>query len=177
MSIQPIKNFDDLPAESLSKLAEQQHLHELESPTPTQFSIFPFLYGNDVDSVDVATRVAMVKFFNSPNLLAHFTSHTRTIRLYPRPIVTVQIQPLLRTRSKASQFMTALATSQAVECFAEWSLIPSNLAFKRVHEGVYDPILIGDKPKWYAHNLRSLEHHLWLENSKVCSLLRSFQVT
>jgi len=40
----------------------------------------PFVFGSDVDSVDIATRVAIVKFFNSQNLLANFTEHTRTLR-------------------------------------------------------------------------------------------------
>ena len=44
------------------------------------------------DSVDVATRVAMVRFFNSPNVLANFAEHTRTLRLYPRPVVAFQVQ-------------------------------------------------------------------------------------
>ena len=43
------------------------------------------------DSVDVATRVAMVRFFNSPNVLANFAEHTRTLRLYPRPVVAFQV--------------------------------------------------------------------------------------
>ena len=41
---------------------------------------------NDVDCVDIAARVAMVNFFNSPNILQNFTEHTRTIKLYPRPV-------------------------------------------------------------------------------------------
>jgi len=35
-----------------------------------------------------------------------------------------------------------------VEFFAEWILSPDNVAFLRVQTGVYDPALIGDKPKW-----------------------------
>ena len=37
---------------------------------------------------------------------------------------------------------------QAVEFYAEWSLTPTNIAFHRVHNSVFDPVLIGDKPKW-----------------------------
>lgn len=44
---------------------------------------------NDVDCVDIAARVAMINFFNSPNILANFTEHTRTIKLYPRPVVII----------------------------------------------------------------------------------------
>lgn len=37
---------------------------------------------------------------------------------------------------------------QAVEFYAEWSLAPTNIAFHRVHNSIFDPVLIGDKPKW-----------------------------
>ena len=57
MSIQPIKNFDELPAESLQKLAAEKDSF-YSSPSICGFN--PFIYGNDVDSVDVATRIAMV---------------------------------------------------------------------------------------------------------------------
>lgn len=171
ISIQPIKNFEDMTAESLTKLAERQQL-ELESPTKPSF--YPFLFGNDVDSVDVATRVAMVKFFHSPNILADFSKYTRTLRLYPRPIVTLQLHQLLKSRAKNSAFMSAFVGTQAVECYAEWSLIPNNLAYKRVHDGVYDPIVIGDKAKWYAHNFIPEEHVLWDENH--LNLFKNLQV-
>ena len=185
ISIQPIKNFDDLSVETLAKLAEHQQL-DLESPVNTNqmttnrsssgSTYFPFLFGNDVDSVDVATRVAMVKFFDSPNILADFPRHTRTLRLYPRPIVSIQVQQLLRTRAKLSPFMSAFVVTQAVECFAEWSLLPSNLAFKNVMEGVYDPIQVGDKAKWFAHHLLVHEHKLWEEGDKLEELLLKMEV-
>ena len=113
ISIQPIQNFDEMSAEMLSKLAEHQQM-DLESPTKANLS-YPLLFGNDVDSVDVAIRCelnsnlwfietnfdphlgAMVKFFHSPNLLADFQRHTRTLRLYPRPIVTIQSQQVCTT--------------------------------------------------------------------------------
>ena len=56
------------------------------------------VFGNDADSVDIAVRVATVRFFNSPNLLANFTEHTRTLRLYPRPVVAFQTNSFLRSR-------------------------------------------------------------------------------
>jgi hypothetical protein len=59
MSIQPIKNFDDLPAESLTKMAES--IEKLAPPPTGGKSFYPFIFGNDVDSVDIATRVAMVR--------------------------------------------------------------------------------------------------------------------
>ena len=84
-------------------------------------------------------------------MLANFGEHTRTLRLYPRPIVAFQSASFLRSRSancKQTEFLAAFAASQSVECFAEWALMPSNLAFQRVQTSVYDPRAIGDKPKW-----------------------------
>ncbi len=72
----------------------------------------PFIYGNDVDSVDIATRVAMVRFFNSQNLLANFAEHTRTLRLYPRPVVAFQINSFLRSRPRAGPFLHKFARTQ-----------------------------------------------------------------
>ena len=56
------------------------------------------VFGNDADSVDIAARAATVKFFNSANVLANFTEHTRTLRLYPRPVVAFQTNSFLRSR-------------------------------------------------------------------------------
>lgn len=81
-----------------------------DKATPTQRLIF----GNDVDSVDVATRVAMVRFFNSPFLLANFTEHTRTIKLYPRPVVAFQINSFLQSRPKNSVFLNKFVRTQVI---------------------------------------------------------------
>ncbi|KAK9738591.1 DENN (AEX-3) domain [Popillia japonica] len=144
------------------------------SPTPPP-AFAPFIYGNDVDSVDVATRVAMVRFFNSQNLLANFTEHTRTLRLYPRPVVALQINSFLRSRPRASQFLNKFARTQAVEFLAEWCLTPSNVAFQRVQTGVLDPTQIGDKPKWYFHTLESIKFVVWDDGSSLNGALRSIQ--
>ncbi|XP_023706235.1 MAP kinase-activating death domain protein isoform X5 [Cryptotermes secundus] len=135
----------------------------------------PFIYGSDVDSVDVTTRVAMVRFFNSQNLLANFTEHTRTLRLYPRPVVAFQINSFLRSRPRTSHFLSRFARTQAVEFLAEWSLMPSNVAFLRVHTGVFDPTLIGDKPKWYAHTLEPIRFTVWDQSSSLNGALRSLR--
>ena len=37
-----------------------------------------------------------VRFFDSPNVLANFSDHTRTLRLYPRPIVAFQTGSFLK---------------------------------------------------------------------------------
>lgn len=66
MSFQPIKNFDEMSAESLSRLAADKDV--FASPSISGFN--PFIYGNDIDSVDVATRVAMVSQ-SSPGAYRH----------------------------------------------------------------------------------------------------------
>lgn len=142
--------------------------HGLGHP-PQSFN--PFIYGNDVDSVDVATRVAMVRFFNSQNLLANFTEHTRTLRLYPRPVVALQINSFLRSRPRVTPFLQKFARTQAVEFLAEWSLTPSNVAFLRVHTGVCDPSQIGDKAKWFDHSLDPITFSVWDENSSLATAL------
>ncbi|KRT80703.1 hypothetical protein AMK59_6081, partial [Oryctes borbonicus] len=144
------------------------------SPTPPP-PFAPFIYGNDVDSVDVATRVAMVRFFNSQNLLANFTEHTRTLRLYPRPVVALQINSFLRSRPRTSQFLNKFARTQAVEFLAEWCLTPTNVAFQRVQTGVLDPTQIGDKPKWYLHMLDVIKFVVWDDGSSLNGALRSIQ--
>lgn len=135
----------------------------------------PFIYGSDVDSVDVATRVAMVRFFNSQNLLANFTEHTRTLRLYPRPVVAFQINSFLRSRPRASHFLSKFARTQAVEFLAEWSLTPSNVAFLRVQTGVFDPTQIGDKPKWYASGLDPINCQVWDPGSSLANALKAMK--
>lgn len=135
----------------------------------------PFIYGTDVDSVDVATRVAMVRFFNSQNTLANFTEHTRTLRLYPRPVVAFQINSFLRSRPRASNFLNKFARTQAVEFLAEWSLTPTNVAFLRVQTGVLDPTQVGDKSKWFAHTLSAIRFSVWDDGSSLNGALRSLQ--
>lgn len=135
----------------------------------------PFIYGSDVDSVDIATRVAMVRFFNSQNLLANFTEHTRTLRLYPRPVVAFQINSFLRSRPRASQFLNEFARTQAVEFLAEWSLMPNNVAFLRVQTGVFDPAQIGDKPRWYASGLEPIHFTVWDSGSSLANALKAMK--
>ncbi|VDM16576.1 unnamed protein product [Hydatigera taeniaeformis] len=107
----------------------------------------------DVDVIDVATRVAMVRFFNSPGILGDFTEHTRTLRLFPRPVVTFQYISFMRSRPAMYPFTQKLAKTQAVEYLSEWCLYPENEVFQRIHAGISDPSLIGDKPKWFCSEL------------------------
>ena len=133
------------------------------------------IFGHDVDSVDVATRVAMVRFFNSQNVLANFAEHTRTLRLYPRPVVAFQINSFLRSRPRASLFLNRFARTQAVEFLAEWSLTPTNLAFLRVQTGMLDPTQVGDKSKWFAHSLTPIRFSVWDDGSSMNGALRSLK--
>ncbi|XP_067104948.1 MAP kinase-activating death domain protein isoform X3 [Osmerus mordax] len=163
------------PILNLEKFQEGQELPLLPpgrdkvSPSSTEFN--PLIYGNDVDSVDVATRVAMVRFFNSPNVLQGFQMHTRTLRLFPRPVVAFQATSFLASRPRRSSFAEKLSHTQAVEFYGEWALNPSNLAFQRIHNNVYDPSLIGDKPKWYAHQLQPVFYRVYDGSSQLAEAM------
>ncbi|XP_060920690.1 MAP kinase-activating death domain protein isoform X3 [Labrus mixtus] len=159
------------PILNLEKFQEGQEMpllppgRDKASPSSTEFN--PLIYGNDVDSVDVATRVAMVRFFNSPNVLQGFQMHTRTLRLFPRPVVAFQASSFLVSRPRRSCFADKLSHTQAVEYYGEWALNPSNLAFQRIHNNVFDPSLIGDKPKWYAHQLQPVVYRVYDGSSQL----------
>uniref|UniRef100_A0AAY4DJH8 MAP kinase-activating death domain protein n=1 Tax=Denticeps clupeoides TaxID=299321 RepID=A0AAY4DJH8_9TELE len=163
------------PILNLEKFQEGQELpllppgRDKASPSSTEFN--PLIYGNDVDSVDVATRVAMVRFFNSPNVLQGFQMHTRTLRLFPRPVVAFQATSFLASRPRRSPFAEKLSHTQAVEYYGEWALNPSNLAFQRIHNNVYDPSLIGDKPKWYAHQLQPVYYRVYDGSSQLAEAM------
>ncbi|XP_036951760.1 MAP kinase-activating death domain protein isoform X16 [Acanthopagrus latus] len=159
------------PILNLEKFQEGQEMpllppgRDKASPSSTEFN--PLIYGNDVDSVDVATRVAMVRFFNSPNVLQGFQMHTRTLRLFPRPVVAFQSSSFLASRPRRSSFADKLSHTQAVEFYGEWALNPTNLAFQRIHNNVFDPSLIGDKPKWYAHQLQPVNYRVYDGSSQL----------
>nr|XP_033784545.1 MAP kinase-activating death domain protein isoform X4 [Geotrypetes seraphini] len=165
------------PILNLEKFSEGQEIpqltgrpqHDPQSTPSTEFN--PLIYGNDVDSVDVATRVAMVRFFNSANVLQGFQMHTRTLRLFPRPVVAFQANSFLASRPKPSSFVEKLSRTQAVEYFGEWSLNPTNYAFQRIHNNMFDPALIGDKPKWYAHQLQPIYYRVYDGNSQLAEAL------
>lgn len=165
------------PILNLEKFQEGQELpllppgRDKASPSSTEFN--PLIYGNDVDSVDVATRVAMVRFFNSPNVLQGFQMHTRTLRLFPRPVVAFQSSSFLASRPRRSAFADKLSHTQAVEFYGEWALNPTNLAFQRIHNNVFDPSLIGDKPKWYAHQLQPVHYRVYDGGSQLVEAMAS----
>lgn len=59
--------------------------------------------------------------------------HTRTLRLFPRPVVAFQSTSFLASRPRRSSFADKLSHTQAVEFYGEWALNPTNLAFQRIH--------------------------------------------
>ncbi|XP_053143592.1 MAP kinase-activating death domain protein isoform X30 [Hemicordylus capensis] len=169
LNTQPILNLEKFHESQEIPLLLGRPQHDLQSTPSTEFN--PLIYGNDVDSVDVATRVAMVRFFNSPNVLQGFQMHTRTLRLFPRPVVAFQTNSFLASRPKQTPFADKLSKTQAVEYFGEWSLNPTNYAFQRIHNNMFDPALIGDKPKWYAHQLQPIHYRVYDSNSQLAEAL------
>ncbi|XP_032919377.1 MAP kinase-activating death domain protein isoform X30 [Catharus ustulatus] len=169
LNTQPILNLEKFHDGQEVPLLLGRPQNDLQSTPSTEFN--PLIYGNDVDSVDVATRVAMVRFFNSPNVLQGFQMHTRTLRLFPRPVVAFQANSFLASRPKQTPFADKLSRTQAVEYFGEWSLNPTNYAFQRIHNNMFDPALIGDKPKWYAHQLQPIHYRVYDSNSQLAEAL------
>ncbi|XP_064368771.1 MAP kinase-activating death domain protein isoform X3 [Dromaius novaehollandiae] len=169
LNTQPILNLEKFHEGQEVPLLLGRPQSDLQSTPSTEFN--PLIYGNDVDSVDVATRVAMVRFFNSPNVLQGFQMHTRTLRLFPRPVVAFQANSFLASRPKQTPFADKLSRTQAVEYFGEWSLNPTNYAFQRIHNNMFDPALIGDKPKWYAHQLQPIHYRVYDSNSQLAEAL------
>ncbi|XP_052038883.1 MAP kinase-activating death domain protein isoform X1 [Apodemus sylvaticus] len=169
LNTQPILNLEKFHEGQEIPLLLGRPSNDLQSTPSTEFN--PLIYGNDVDSVDVATRVAMVRFFNSANVLQGFQMHTRTLRLFPRPVVAFQAGSFLASRPRQTSFAEKLARTQAVEYFGEWILNPSNYAFQRIHNNTFDPALIGDKPKWYAHQLQPIHYRVYDGNSQLAEAL------
>jgi len=146
--------------------SKQEHLELIRK------SFNPMIFGNDVDSVDVATRICMVQFLHSKNVLGNFNEHTRILRLYPRPVVAFQYNSFIRSRPIKSNFIIRLARTQAVEYFAEWSLCPNNVAYLRVQTGIFDPSLIGDKPKWYCRYLSPIHFKTYEDKSTLAAAIQ-----
>lgn len=159
-SPQPVKNFESFFS----------HQHQSKEEILQSFN--PLIYGNDVDSVDVATRITMVQFLTSKNILGGFNEHTRILRLYPRPVVAFQYNSFIRSRPIKSNFIIKMGRSQAVEYLAEWSLCPSNVAYLRIQTGIFDPSLIGDKPKWYCRYLAPIQFKTYEEKSTLAAAIQ-----
>ena len=117
-----------MPPQTVQNLEESAPLDDLEplNPDDTNSLAGQLVYGNDVDAVDIAVRVAMVKFFTSPNILGGIKEHTRTLRLYSRPVVALQKGPFLKSRPELSEFVLRLSEAQVSNILA---LISRDLRF------------------------------------------------
>ena len=82
------------------------------SKVPLGLTSNHIVYGNDVDAVDIAVRVAMTSFFLAQNVLGGLQEHTRTLRLFPRPVVAVQKDAFLQSLPNVSKFVMALVDTQ-----------------------------------------------------------------
>ncbi|KAG7279933.1 hypothetical protein CRUP_009908 [Coryphaenoides rupestris] len=99
LNTQPILNLEKFQVEG----QEMPLLHPArEKPSPSSTEFNPLIYGNDVDS--------------------GFQMHTRTLRLFPRPVVAFQATSFLASRPRRSSFAEKLSHTQAVEFYGEWAL-------------------------------------------------------
>ncbi|CAI2355571.1 unnamed protein product [Caenorhabditis sp. 36 PRJEB53466] len=167
----------DLPEPDVSQLKEKikNAINKMTTMTiDNEISFTDADLGIDIDSVDVACRVAMVQFFNSANIFGNFSEHTRTLRLYPRPVVSLQTDSFLRSRPQCTQFITDLCRTQAVEYFAECCLCPKNETFVRVQAGIESAEQVGDKPKWFNESLMPVHFMVYPNNSTLDSAIRVY---
>ncbi|KAG5452413.1 MAP kinase-activating death domain protein, variant 3 [Clonorchis sinensis] len=102
-----------------------------------------------------------VLFLNSRNILGGLPAHTRTLRLYPRPVVAFQFDSFMKSRPQPCLFTSMLAKTQAVEYFAESSLCAMNEAYQRIIAGEYAPEVIGDKAEWFSSLLSPVHFDVW----------------
>ena len=111
-----------MPPQTVTNLDDSAPLDDLEPLTPgdTNGLSGSLVYGNDVDAVDIAVRVAMVKFFSSPNVLGGIKEHTRTLRLFSRPVVAIQTGHFLRSRPELSEFVLRLSETQVIMNFSNF---------------------------------------------------------
>jgi hypothetical protein len=110
VSPQPVKNFEVFFNQQTNAYQTVNSSREKNDLISKTFN--PLIYGNDVDSVDVATRITMVQFISSKNILGNFNEHTRTLRLYSRPVVAFQYNSFIRSRPIKSNFIIKLAKTQ-----------------------------------------------------------------
>uniref|UniRef100_A0A915DNJ7 MAP kinase-activating death domain protein n=1 Tax=Ditylenchus dipsaci TaxID=166011 RepID=A0A915DNJ7_9BILA len=146
------------------------------SDTVSRSSGYESGHAVDGDEIDVAVRVAMVRFFNSANIFANFSEHSRTLRLYPRPVVALQTESFLRSRPQQTDFIVELCKTQAVEYFSECSLCPRNETYVRVQAGITNPTQIGDKSKWFTDQLMPIHFNAYPNSASLSEALYLNQV-
>ncbi|TGZ72448.1 hypothetical protein CRM22_002086 [Opisthorchis felineus] len=158
-AIQTLPSVKDSPPLELI-LSEVNRLMKTNS-AKRRDSFNPLAYISEESSVSVATRVAMILFLNSRNILGGLPAHTRTLRLYPRPVVAFQFDIFMKSRPQPCLFTSMLAKTQAVEYFAESSLCAVNEAYQRIIAGEYAPEVIGDKAEWFSSLLSPVHFDVW----------------
>lgn len=169
----PEHEYAILHDELMRALGKTQYVTLNDDGTqPTDFEANVVL---DTDEIDVAVRIAMIHFFNGPNIFAHFTEHSRTLRLYPRPVVALQTESFLRSRPIHTEFTDALCKTQSVEYFAESSLCPLNEAYVRVQTGTIKASQVGDKAKWFADSLMPIHFNSYPSDSTLADALKSWR--
>ncbi|XP_068760950.1 MAP kinase-activating death domain protein-like isoform X2 [Montipora capricornis] len=157
-----------MPPQTVSNLDETTPLDDLEPPDEvSSWMGQQLVFGNDVDAVDIAVRVALVKFFTAPNILGGIKEHTRTLRLFSRPVVALQRLPFLKSRPKMSEFVLLLSESQSLEYYGEWLVYPTNTVFTKILKGIHDPQIIGDKAKWFTNSLEPVVYQVFDSDSKI----------
>ena len=74
----------------------------------------------------------------------------RSINLFITPSRSDQGCLYYRDNSLALRFLLIFShlAPQAVECLAEWALVPTNLVFRRISANVFDPVAVGDKERF-----------------------------
>lgn len=109
--LMPIHDLDSINSdEVLNRLnAMQNNLQYNLTHTVPQI-----VFGNDVDSVDIAIRCAVVKFLTSNNVLGNYAQFCRTLRLYPSPVVALQASYFLNYLPNKSSFTTSLVDCQVI---------------------------------------------------------------
>uniref|UniRef100_A0A7E4W4U7 MAP kinase-activating death domain protein n=1 Tax=Panagrellus redivivus TaxID=6233 RepID=A0A7E4W4U7_PANRE len=175
-------DLPDFPEPEMSILKDdfRRALGKMTAQAPTSDESghrgsFEASYTIDGDEIDVATRVAMIKFFNSPNIFANFSEHCRTLRLYPRPVVALQAESFLRSRPILSVLIQELCKTQSVEYFAECSLCPKNETYVRVQTGISAASQIGDKAKWFTEQLMPLHFNAYPDSSTLTQALQKMK--
>ncbi|XP_011930764.1 PREDICTED: MAP kinase-activating death domain protein [Cercocebus atys] len=153
LNTQPILNLEKFHEGQEIPLLLGRPSNDLQSTPSTEFN--PLIYGNDVDSVDVATRVAMVRFFNSAQRAAGISDAHRTLRLSLRPVVSF------------SSLVSFLASRPA-----RLLLLRNWPGLKAVSTLGNDPsALIGDKPKCMLIRLQPIHYRVYDSNSQLAEAL------
>ena len=99
-----------------------------------------------------------VRFFNSANTLGNFSEHTRTLRLYPRPVVAFQLNSFFKSRPNKSKFTAQLAKTQVSERVGEPLLVTG------VCEGACHCVIKATREQ---HHVAPCDAHYWAQQRLV----------